>query len=155
MDKIKVGLQYWIPQHGLTRLVGKLASAKAGGLTTAIINWFIKQYKVNMDEALHSDPKHFKTFNEFFVRELKEGMRPITEDESVIVHPADARVSQFGPITDGQLIQAKTITTQLANYWAVIQAWRMSSKTANSQRFTYRQVITTVFTCHATAHCAR
>ena len=29
MDKIKVGLQYWIPQHGLTRLVGKLASAKA------------------------------------------------------------------------------------------------------------------------------
>ena len=37
MDKIKVGLQYWIPQHGLTRLVGKLASAKAGGLTTAII----------------------------------------------------------------------------------------------------------------------
>ncbi|MFA0485085.1 archaetidylserine decarboxylase [Vibrio sp. 10N.222.55.B11] len=107
MDKIKVGLQYWIPQHGLTRLIGKLASAKAGGLTTAIINWFIKQYKVNMDEALHSDPKHFKTFNEFFVRELKEGMRPIAEGESVIVHPADARVSQFGPITDGQLIQAK------------------------------------------------
>ncbi|MFA0327111.1 archaetidylserine decarboxylase [Vibrio splendidus] len=107
MDKIKVGLQYWIPQHGLTRLVGKLASAKAGGLTTAIINWFIKQYKVNMDEALHSDPKHFKTFNEFFVRELKEGMRPIAEGDSVIVHPADARVSQFGPITDGQLIQAK------------------------------------------------
>ncbi|ANP74956.1 phosphatidylserine decarboxylase [Vibrio crassostreae 9CS106] len=107
MDKIKVGLQYWIPQHGLTRLVGKLASAKAGGLTTAIINWFIKQYNVNMDEALHSDPKHFKTFNEFFVRELKEGMRPIAEGESVIVHPADARVSQFGPITDGQLIQAK------------------------------------------------
>lgn len=107
MDKIKVGLQYWIPQHGLTRLVGKLASAKAGGLTTAIINWFIKQYKVNMDEALHSDLKHFKTFNEFFVRELKEGMRPVAEGESVIVHPADARVSQFGPITDGQLIQAK------------------------------------------------
>ncbi|WP_117236271.1 archaetidylserine decarboxylase [Vibrio maerlii] len=107
MDKIKVGLQYWIPQHGLTRLVGKLASAKAGGLTTSIIRWFIKQYNVNMDEALHSDPKHFKTFNEFFVRELKEGMRPIVEGDDVIVHPADARVSQFGPITDGRLIQAK------------------------------------------------
>ena len=34
-------------------------------------------------------------------------MRPIAEGDSVIVHPADARVSQFGPITDGQLIQAK------------------------------------------------
>ncbi|MBR9790102.1 MAG: phosphatidylserine decarboxylase, partial [Vibrionaceae bacterium] len=107
MDKIKVGLQYWIPQHGLTRLMGKLASAKAGGLTTAVIRWFIKQYNVNMDEAKHSDPKHFKTFNEFFVRELKEGARPITEGKAVITHPADACVSQFGPIEDGQLIQAK------------------------------------------------
>ena len=60
-----------------------------------------------MDEALHSDPKHFKTFNEFFVRELKDGARPITEEASVITHPADACVSQFGPITDGKLIQAK------------------------------------------------
>lgn len=114
MDKIKVGLQYWIPQHALTRLMGKLASAKAGSLTTAVIRWFIKQYKVNMDEALHSDPKHFNTFNEFFVRELKDGARPITEGESVITHPADACVSQFGPIEDGKLIQAKghTFTAQ-------------------------------------------
>ncbi|GAM65095.1 hypothetical protein JCM19232_1970 [Vibrio ishigakensis] len=29
IDKIKVGAQYWLPQHGLTRLVGKLASSKA------------------------------------------------------------------------------------------------------------------------------
>ncbi|MBF4435668.1 phosphatidylserine decarboxylase [Vibrio anguillarum] len=107
MDKIKVGLQYWIPQHGLTRLMGKLASAKAGGLTTAVIRWFIKQYNVNMDEALHSDPSHFKTFNEFFVRELKADARPISDGDSLITHPADACVSQFGPIQDGKLIQAK------------------------------------------------
>ncbi|OBT16458.1 phosphatidylserine decarboxylase [Vibrio sp. UCD-FRSSP16_10] len=107
MDKIKVGAQYWMPQHGLTRLVGKLASAKLGGFTTSIIRGFIKQYKINMDEALHSDPAHFKTFNEFFVRELKPGIRPVVEDESIITHPADACVSQFGPIEDGKLIQAK------------------------------------------------
>lgn len=107
MDKIKVALQHWIPQHGLTRLVGKLASAKAGKLTTAIIRLFIKQYNVNMDEALHSEPSYFKTFNEFFVRELKHGARPIVHEDSVITHPADACVSQFGAIEDGQLIQAK------------------------------------------------
>ena len=107
MDKIKVRLQYWIPQHALTRFVGMLASAKAGGLTTAVISWFIKRYNVNMDEALHSEPTHFATFNEFFVRELKEGMRPISEGNDVITHPADACVSQFGPIQDGKLIQAK------------------------------------------------
>ena len=107
MDKIKVGLQYWIPKHALTRLVGKLASAQAGSLTTAVIRWFIKQYKVNMDEAFHTDPKHFKTFNDFFVRELKPGARPISSESKVITHPADACVSQFGPITNGRLIQAK------------------------------------------------
>ncbi|GAD80869.1 phosphatidylserine decarboxylase proenzyme [Vibrio ezurae NBRC 102218] len=107
IDKIKVGAQYWMPQHGLTRLVGKLASAKLGVVTTSIIRGFIKQYKINMDEALHSDPAHFATFNDFFVRELKPGLRPIAEGDSVITHPADACVSQFGPIEDGKLIQAK------------------------------------------------
>lgn len=107
MDKLKVGLQYWLPQHGLTRLVGKLASAKAGKLTTAVIRWFIKQYKVNMNEALHSDPGHFATFNQFFVRELKPDARPIALGDDLLTYPADACVSQFGPIVDGQLIQAK------------------------------------------------
>jgi phosphatidylserine decarboxylase len=107
MDKLKVGLQYWLPQHGLTRLVGKLASAKAGKLTTAVIRWFIKQYKVNMNEALHSDPGHFETFNQFFVRELKPDARPIALGDDLLTYPADACVSQFGPIVDGQLIQAK------------------------------------------------
>lgn len=65
MDKFKVGLQYWLPQHTLTRLAGKLASAKAGFLTTAMIRLFIKQYNVNMDEALHPEPEHYKTFNDF------------------------------------------------------------------------------------------
>ncbi len=107
IDKIKVTLQYWIPQHGLTRLMGKLASAKMGSLTTAVIRWFIKQYNVNMDDAVHSDPAYFNSFNEFFVRELKDGIRPIAEGNSVITHPADARTSQFGPIENGRLIQAK------------------------------------------------
>ncbi|MGB2078948.1 MAG: archaetidylserine decarboxylase [Vibrio sp.] len=106
-DKFKIALQHIIPQHGLTRLTGKLASAKMGILTTSVIRLFIKQYKVNMDEAKHSDPAYFNTFNQFFVRELKEGARPIAEEASVITHPADACVSQFGPIEDGQLIQAK------------------------------------------------
>lgn len=106
-DKIKIWFQLWAPKHAITRLVGLLASARLGGFTTAIIKLFIKQYKINMSEALHSDPAYFKTFNDFFVRELKEGARPIAEDEQTIVHPADARTSQFGPIKDGRIIQAK------------------------------------------------
>lgn len=107
-DKIKIWFQLWAPKHAITRVVGKLASAKLGGLTTAIIKIFIKQYKINMSEALHSDPAHFKTFNDFFVRELKTDARILVEETNVVTHPADACVSQFGPIKDGQLIQAKS-----------------------------------------------
>ncbi|AMG30858.1 phosphatidylserine decarboxylase [Grimontia hollisae] len=106
-NDLKIGLQYCMPKHLLTRLVGKLAAAKAGFLTTAVIKWFIRQYKVEMGEAKNPDPKSYPTFNDFFVRELKEGARPVNDDANVITHPADACVSQAGPIEKGRLIQAK------------------------------------------------
>lgn len=107
MDKLKVGLQYWIPQRALTELLGKLASAQARRLTTAVIRWFIKRYRVDMNEALHPDPGHYATFNDFFTRALKADARPIADDPQGLVHPADGAVSQFGYINDGKLIQAK------------------------------------------------
>ena len=80
-DNLKIGLQYLTPKHALTRLAGKLASAKMGWLTTAVIKWFIKQYKVEMSEAKNPNPEAYSTFNNFFVRELEDGARPIDEDE--------------------------------------------------------------------------
>ncbi|MFS1872929.1 archaetidylserine decarboxylase [Enterovibrio norvegicus] len=106
-NDLKIGLQYCMPKHLLTRLMGKLAAAKAGFLTTAVIKWFVRQYKVEMSEAKNPDPASYPTFNDFFVRELKEGARPLNDDASVISHPADACVSQAGPIEHGRLIQAK------------------------------------------------
>lgn len=107
MDKFKIAMQYAMPKHGISRLVGKLAAAEAGPVTTFLIKAFIKQYKINMSEALHEDPAHYKTFNEFFTRPLKPSIRPLTEDECIITHPVDGAVSQLGDIIDGQLIQAK------------------------------------------------
>ncbi len=37
-----------MPKHAISRVVGKLASAKAGWLTTQLITFFIKTYKINM-----------------------------------------------------------------------------------------------------------
>ncbi|WP_028023425.1 archaetidylserine decarboxylase [Enterovibrio calviensis] len=106
-NDLKIGLQYCMPKHLLTRLVGKLAAAKAGFLTTAVIKWFVRQYKVEMGEAKNPDPASYPTFNDFFVRELKDGARPINDAANIISHPADACVSQAGPIEQGRLIQAK------------------------------------------------
>jgi len=100
-------MQYAMPKHFLSRMVGKLAAARLGGLTTWLIKLFIKQYKIDMSEAQYSDPAHYKTFNEFFTRPLKEGVRPLNAEADIIAHPVDGAISQLGAIVDGQLIQAK------------------------------------------------
>nr|WP_239032286.1 archaetidylserine decarboxylase [Pseudoalteromonas sp. MMG022] len=100
-------MQYALPKHALSRLVGKLAAAEAGALTTQLIKLFIKQYKIDMSEALHEDPAHYKTFNEFFTRPLKPGIRPLATDSNTIAHPVDGAISQLGDVVDGQIIQAK------------------------------------------------
>jgi len=107
LDKFKITMQYAMPKHFLSRMVGKLAAARLGGLTTWLIKLFIKQYKIDMSEAQYSDPAHYKTFNEFFTRPLKEGVRPLNAEAEIIAHPVDGAISQLGAIVDGQLIQAK------------------------------------------------
>lgn len=107
LDKLKIAMQYALPKHAVSRLVGKLAAAEAGALTTKLIKLFIKQYKIDMSEALHEDPAHYKTFNEFFTRPLKSGIRPLAEESNILAHPVDGAISQLGDVVDGQIIQAK------------------------------------------------
>src|SRR5690606_456713 len=106
-DNLKIAGQYCLPKHALSRLVGKLAAAEAGNLTTRVIEAFIKQYGVDMSEALHEDPAHSASFNAFFTRELKPGIRPLVEDAMTLALPVDGTVSQLGPIHQGRIIQAK------------------------------------------------
>ncbi|KIO38041.1 archaetidylserine decarboxylase [Shewanella sp. cp20] len=107
MDKLKIALQYIMPKHLLSRLVGKLAAAELGAVTTSVIKWFIKQYKIDMSEAAESAPEAYASFNQFFTRALKPGIRPLCEDDDYIVHPVDGAVSQCGPIKEGRIFQAK------------------------------------------------
>ncbi|MDO6425613.1 archaetidylserine decarboxylase [Thalassotalea sp. 1_MG-2023] len=107
VDNIKIALQYLMPKHGISRLIGKFAAAEAGWLTTKAIRWFIKAYNINMEEAKFKNAEDFSTFNEFFTRELAEGVRPINPDQHEVCYPVDGAISQQGDIVDGQLIQAK------------------------------------------------
>ncbi|MCJ8320138.1 MAG: archaetidylserine decarboxylase [Colwellia sp.] len=96
-----------MPKHAISRLVGKLAAAKAGWLTTKLISIFIKSYDINMAEAKLKNATDFDTFNDFFTRELEEGARTINDNEQALCYPVDGKISQQGAIKDGQLIQAK------------------------------------------------
>lgn len=99
--------QNLIPQHLLSRLLGKLANAKLGWLTHWAIQKFIAHYSVNMQEAKISNVRQFKTFNDFFTRELKADARTLSSDPTVMISPVDGCVSACGKIKKDQLLQAK------------------------------------------------
>lgn len=115
LDKLKIALQYIMPKHGISRLVGKFAAAEAGWLTTKAISAFIKAYGINMAEAKLKNPEDFKTFNDFFTRELEDGARTIDNNDSALCYPVDGAISQQGDIVDGQLIQAKGFNYSLTS----------------------------------------
>ena len=94
-----------MPKLAMTRLAGLVASAEWGSVTTWVIKRFVKRYNVNMNEAAHADPAHYKSFNEFFTRPLKDGVRPLSRSEWVC--PVDGAISQCGAIERDQIFQAK------------------------------------------------
>lgn len=97
-------IQYPIPHHLLSRLVGRLAECRQPWLKNLLVRAFIKRFNVDMGEALEPDPTVYATFNDFFTRALKADARPIGGG---LVSPADGTLSEFGAIEAGQLIQAK------------------------------------------------
>lgn len=106
-DRIKIAVQYAMPKHALSRLVGKLAAARMGWLTTKLIDIFINAYKINMSESKLKKASDFATFNDFFTRELEDGARTIEPDADTLCYPVDGAISQQGDIVEGKLIQAK------------------------------------------------
>jgi phosphatidylserine decarboxylase len=106
MKPFFVLLQYILPHHLISRVSGKFMNIKWSPMKDRIIPWFIKRYKVDMSEAKIQDITQFKTFNDFFTRELKPGARPIAAG-STIISPADGCISQMGDIKGNQIFQAK------------------------------------------------
>lgn len=89
----------------LTSLAGKFASAQLGSTTTSVIRWFVGKYRVNMSEAAEPDITRYTSFNEFFTRPLKAGVRPLANAKYVC--PVDGAISQCGPLQGDQVVQAK------------------------------------------------
>ena len=112
MKPASVLLQYVLPKQALTTLAGQFASAKAGGLTTSVIRWFVGKYRVNMSEAAEPDIARYSSFNEFFTRPLKAGVRPMAN--AALVCPVDGAISQCGGLNGDQLVQAKGHTYSTA-----------------------------------------
>ncbi len=105
MSRLFILLQYLLPQHLLSRVMGKLASGKF--LKNTLIKLFIRRYRVDMSQAEISAIQEFENFNTFFTRALKPGARPLAQDPNAILCPADGAISGIGAIEQDRLPQAK------------------------------------------------
>jgi phosphatidylserine decarboxylase len=102
-----VALQYLLPQHLLSGLVGALARSRQAWIRRPLLAFFMRSYRPEMGDAVNPDPHSYASFNEFFTRALKAGARPPCSAPRAIASPVDGRISALGTSSAGRLLQAK------------------------------------------------
>jgi phosphatidylserine decarboxylase len=105
--RLYVLLQRLLPQHGLSRLMYRLARVSWAPMRIPLIWVFVKVTGIRMVEAAEPDPLRYGTLNALFTRALRPELRPVDPDPAAVLSPVDGTLSQFGTIEQGRLIQAK------------------------------------------------
>jgi len=103
----------YVPKNHLSRTIGRLVHARLPKpLARKLVHWFARTYQIDVDAA--GKPLHdYPSIGHFFIRELREGLRPI---ESDFVSPVDGTLRNFGTVTDGRIDQVKGKTYTLARF---------------------------------------
>ena len=105
--QIFIKVQSIVPQQQLSRVVGKVAESEHPLVKNLAIQAFKAKYGIDLSIAEQTDALKFKSFNEFFTRALKDGVRHVDPDLKSIVSPADGAISQIGIVKEGDVFQAK------------------------------------------------
>lgn len=100
-------LQYALPHRLLSRLALWVARCELAGFKNWLIALVIRRFGVDMQEAADPDPRRYPSFNAFFTRALKDGVRAADADVHAVLMPADGKISQIGRIEAGRIFQAK------------------------------------------------
>ncbi len=107
-DRAFALLQDLLPQHLLSRSMHRLARSTNPTIRNAIIRTVLRAYpSIDLSEAEQPDPFAYPSFNAFFTRALRAGVRPLAGGEQAVVSPVDGALSQSGTVSQGLLLQAK------------------------------------------------
>ncbi len=155
LDSIKIKLQYWLPKLALTRLAGWGADKRAGWLTQLVVKTFARYYRVDMQEAQNPDLASYATFNDFFVRPLRDGARPIVADANWLALPPMAPSASSARSARTKSSRPKATTTAWKRCWPATTCWPSRSATACSPPPTWRRATITAYTCRVPAYCAK
>lgn len=96
-----------LPRARITRVMGRLADVRLHpSVSDAVIGLYVRAYKVDLGDTVPPDGS-FPSFDAFFTRPLREGVRPLGPDPDVIVSPADGRLEDAGPVRPGGSLTIK------------------------------------------------
>jgi len=100
-------LTYALPHRALSSLARRLAYSDHPRLSAWLIDTVTRKFGVDLSEAEQSDPRSYPSFNAFFTRGLRAGVRTPDPDPRALLMPADGRISQCGRVEGGRIFQAK------------------------------------------------
>ena len=75
-----------------------------------VVRWLlINTWKLFVDDLrlFEARKQHFDSLHDCFIRELKDGARPVDTSPDIVVSPCDAVIGEFGRVRDMRAFQAK------------------------------------------------
>src|SRR5262245_20320678 len=103
-ERLNFALTNRIPRRLATRLMGWLSKIEQPLVRDASIGIWRLFSDLDLSEARTT---RFKSLHDCFIRELKDGARPVDPDPDTLVSPCDAIVGTCGQITGTDLLQVK------------------------------------------------
>ena len=94
MSKYFASMQKLLPQHLLSRIVGRLAKSENPRISAIFIEQFARIYDISLAEAERKKLSDYSSFNDFFTRSLDASARPMPDAINELGSPVDGCVSQ-------------------------------------------------------------
>lgn len=114
----------WFPKRLFSHGMGVLASLTWPKVVlNLVIRLYVRAYGIDMTQFVAPE-EGFATFNEFFARPVRPGVRPIAPEAGVLVSPVDGKVTACSPIRAGTLLQAKGMEYSLADLLGNDARWK-------------------------------
>jgi phosphatidylserine decarboxylase len=96
-----------LPRQRITRVMGRLADVRLHpAVADAVVGLYVRAYKVDLAET-QAPAGSFASFDAFFTRPLRAGVRPICPAPGALVSPADGRLEDTGPVHAGGKLRIK------------------------------------------------
>ncbi len=113
-----------IPRQAVTHFMGWFSQIRIGWVRDMSIATWKLFTQIDLSEA---KKQSFDSLHDCFIRELREGARPIDSDPTIMTSPCDAIVGTCGHIINGQVFQAKGFPytlTDLFGHETDIRPWQ-------------------------------